>query len=106
MRKLLAFIAAGRAFDPFFGRRLPGLVVSAGLADVRHEAIACRRQGAGSAAEVLACSLERTRDRALRHGAVDHGEFAAVLSALRDPSFSFVDALSVAAWGRPSCRAG
>jgi SAM-dependent methyltransferase len=106
MRELLAFIAAGRAFDPFFGRRLPGLVVSAGLADARHEAIACRRQGAGSAAEVLACSLERTRDRALRHGAVDPGEFAAVLSALRDPSFSFVDALSVAARGRPSCRAG
>ena len=30
----------------------------------------------------------------------DADEFAAVLSALRDPSFTFVDALSVAAWGR------
>lgn len=97
MRKLLAFIAAGRAFDQFFGRRLPGLVVSAGLADAGHEAIACHRQGGGSAAEVLARSLERTRT--FRHGAVGPGELAAVLSALRDPSFSFVDALSVATWG-------
>jgi SAM-dependent methyltransferase len=100
MRKLLAFIAAGRAFDPFFGRRLPGLVVLAGLADVGHEAIACHRPGAGPAAQVLARSLERTRHRTLRNGAVDAGELAAVLSALRDPSFTFVDALSVAAWGR------
>ena len=106
MRKLLALIAADRAFDPFFGRRLPGLVVLAGLADAGHEAIACHRQGAGPAAEVLARSLERTRDRTLRYGAVGPGEFAAVLSALRDPSFSFVDALSVAAWGRPSRGAG
>ena len=106
MRKLLALIAADRAFDPFFGRRLPGLVVSAGLAGAGHEAIACHRQGAGPAAEVLARSLERTRNRTVRDGAVGSGEFAAVLSALRDPSFSFVDALSVAAWGRPTRRAG
>jgi SAM-dependent methyltransferase len=101
MRTLLAFIAAGRAFDPFFGRRLPGLVTSAGLGDAGHEAIACHRQGGGSAAEVLARSLERNRDQTLLIGAVDPGEFAAALSALRDPSFSFVDALSVAVWGRP-----
>jgi len=105
MRTLLAFIAAGRVFDPFFGRRLPGLAASAGLTDTGHEAVACHRRGGGSAAEVLARSLERTRGRTLRHGAVDPGEFVAVLSALRDPSFSFVDALSVAVWGRPPCAA-
>jgi hypothetical protein len=99
MRKLLAFIAAGTAFDPFFGRRLPGLVASFNLADAGHEAIACHRRGADSAAEVLARSLERTSDQALRHAAVGHGEFAAVLSAPRDPSFGFIDALSIAAWG-------
>jgi SAM-dependent methyltransferase len=100
MRKLLAFIAAGHAFDPFFGRRLPSLVLSANLADARHEAIACHRNGADSAAEVLARSLERISDQALRRAVVSPGEFAAVLSALRDPSFGFIDALSVAAWGR------
>ena len=100
MPRLFALIAAGRAFDPFFGRRLPGLAESAGLAAAGHEAIACHRRGAGSAAEVLARSLELTRNRALRDDAVSPGEFDAVLSALRDPSFSFVDAMSVAAWGR------
>ena len=39
---------------------------------------------ADTLAEVLARSLERIRHR-----------------ALRDPSFTFVDALHVAAWGRP-----
>jgi len=51
-------------------------------------------------AEVLARSLERIRHRALRDGLVGAGEFETVLAALRDPSFTFVDALSVAAWGR------
>ena len=106
MPKLLALIAAGCAFDPFFGRRLPGLVESAGLADAGHEAIACHRQGAGSAAEVLARSLERTRNRTLRDGLVSPGEFTVVISALRNPSFSFVDALSVAARARLSRPAG
>jgi SAM-dependent methyltransferase len=100
MRKLLASIAASGAFEPFFGRRLPGLVASVGLVDAGREAVACHRQGRGAAAEVLARSLERARDWALRCGAVDAGEFQAVLAALRDPSFCFVDALSVAAWGR------
>jgi SAM-dependent methyltransferase len=99
-RRLLAFIAAGRAFDPFFGRRLPALVASAGLAEVGHEAVACHRQGHSPAADVLARSLERVRDSAARHGAVDDRDLQAVLAALRDPSFTFVDALSVAAWGR------
>jgi SAM-dependent methyltransferase len=99
MRKLLSFIAAGQAFDPFFGRRLPGLAASAGLADVGSEAIACHRRGASAPAEVLARSLERIRSRALGHDVVGAGEFETVLIALRDPSFTFVDALSVAAWG-------
>lgn len=102
MRKLLSFIAAGRAFDPFFGRRLPGLAASAGLADVGCEGIACHRQGASAPAEMLARSLERTRPRALRDGVAGAGagEFETVIAALRDPSFTFVDALNVAAWGR------
>ena len=41
---------------------------------------------------MLTCSLEPNRDQTLHHGAVDPGEFVGVLSALRDPSFSFIDA--------------
>jgi SAM-dependent methyltransferase len=100
MRKILAFFAASRVFDPFFGRRLPPLAAAAGLADARCEAIACHRPGGSAAAELLRRSLKRTHGAVLRDGAVDAGEFEAVLAATRDPSFSFVDALSVAAWGR------
>jgi hypothetical protein len=100
MRKLLAFIPSNRALDPFFGRRLPGLIAAIGLVDAGHDTIACHRQGRSAAAEMLARSLENTRDRTLRHGVVDAGEFEAVLAALRDPSFGFVDAPSVAVWGR------
>jgi hypothetical protein len=100
MAQLLAFIAAGRSFGPFFGRRLPGLVASANLAEARHAAVACHRKGGSPAAEMLARSLDRTRDQARRHDALDISEFQAVLVTLRDPSFTFVDALSVAAWGR------
>jgi hypothetical protein len=97
---ILTFFAASRVFDPFFGRRLPPLAAAAGLADARCEVIACHRPGGSAAAELLRRSLKRTHGAVLRDGAVDAGEFEAVLAATRDPSFSFVDALSVAAWGR------
>jgi SAM-dependent methyltransferase len=100
MRKLLTFFATSRSFDPFLGRRLPSLVAAAGLADAGCEAIARHRQGGSAAAELLRRSLERTRDRAVCHGTVDAGELEAVLAATQDLSFSFMDALSVAAWGR------
>jgi hypothetical protein len=100
IRKLLTFFAASRAFDPFLGRRVPSLVAAAGLADTDHEAVACLRHGNSAAAKLLHRSLERARDGALRNGVVAAEEFKAVLAATRDPSFSFVDALSVAAWGR------
>jgi SAM-dependent methyltransferase len=100
MGKLLAFLAAARSFDPFFGRRLPPLLAAMGFAEAGSEAVACHRQGGGPAADLLRRSLQRISQDALRRGVVDAGELAAVLAALRDPSFGFVDALSVAAWGR------
>jgi SAM-dependent methyltransferase len=98
--KLLAFLAAARAFDPFFGRRLPPLLAAVGFAEAGSEAVACHRQGGSAAADLLRRSLRRISQDALSRGVVDAGELAAVLAALRDPSFGFVDALSVAAWGR------
>jgi SAM-dependent methyltransferase len=100
MRKLLTFIAASRTFDPFLGRRVPSLLTATGLAETGCEAVACHRHGNSAAAKLLHHSLERVRDGALRSGVVGAEEFEAVLAATRDPSFSFVDALSVAAWGR------
>ncbi|HME64584.1 MAG TPA: hypothetical protein VKG61_06815, partial [Streptosporangiaceae bacterium] len=39
------------------------------------------------------------RRPALRDGVVSAGEFETVIATLRDQSFTFVDTLSVAAWG-------
>jgi SAM-dependent methyltransferase len=99
-RKLLTFFAASQTFDPFFGRRLPALVAAVGLTGGGSETAALHLQGGSAAAELLRCSLERTRDRAVGHGIVNADELEAVLAATQDPSFSFMDALSVAAWGQ------
>lgn len=100
MRKLLTFFSVSRAFDPFFARRLPLLMAALGLADSRSEAIACHRQGGSGEAEFLRRSLERMRTPILDCGVAAEEEFEAVLAATADTSFSFVDALSVAAWAR------
>jgi SAM-dependent methyltransferase len=101
--KLLPFFAASGTFDPFLGRRLPLLVTAAGLAETGSEAIACHRQGGSGEAELLRRSLERMSPMALSHGAAAQEELDAVSAATADPSFSFLDALSVAAWGRVPC---
>jgi 2-polyprenyl-3-methyl-5-hydroxy-6-metoxy-1,4-benzoquinol methylase len=103
VRKLQAFFAASGAFDPFLGRSLPSLITAAGLAEAGSEAIACYRQGGSGEAELLRRSLERMNPMVLSNGVVGQKELEAVSAATADPSFSFLDALSVAAWGRVPC---
>ena len=98
--KLSRFFAASGALDPFLGRRLPSLVAAAGLAEAGCEAIACHRRGGSAEAELLRRSLERMNPMVLSSGVASHEELEAVHAATSDPSFSFLDALSVAAWGR------
>ncbi|HEY6276368.1 MAG TPA: methyltransferase [Streptosporangiaceae bacterium] len=99
-QKLTTFLAASGAFDPFLGRCLPSLVTAAGLTEAGSEAIACYRQGGGREAELLRRSLERMYPMVLGNGVVSPQELEVVTAATADPSFSFLDALSVAAWGR------
>jgi SAM-dependent methyltransferase len=84
--------------DLLFGRRLPGLVSRLGLADTGMEATAALRVGGGPEAALLRWSLPRsvTASRGLLHGST----VEALSAATADPSFHFLDALSVAAWGR------
>jgi SAM-dependent methyltransferase len=101
--KLSKFFAASGAFDPFLGRCLPSLITAAGLAETGSEAIACYRRGGSAEAELLRRSLERMHPMILGNGVVGQNELDAVAAATADPSFSFLDALSVAAWGRVPC---
>ena len=99
-RTVSAFFAASGTLDPYLGRRLPSLITAAGLAETGSEAIACYRQGGSGEAELLRRSLERIGPMALSSGVASQKEFDEVAAATADPSFSFLDALSVAAWGR------
>ena len=99
-RTLSTFFAASRTLDPYLGRRLPTLVTAVGLAETGSEAIACHRRGGSREAELLRRSLERMGPMALSSGVAGQKEFDEVTAATADPSFSFLDALSVAAWGR------
>jgi SAM-dependent methyltransferase len=107
-RTLSALFAASGTLDPYLGRRLPSLITAAGLAETGSEAIACYRQGGSGEAELLRRSLERMGPMALSSGVASQREFDEVAAATADPAFSFLDALSIAAWGRVSqlgCRA-
>jgi SAM-dependent methyltransferase len=97
---LSAFFAASAVVNPFVGRRLPSLIRAVGLAEPGSEAIVCHRQGGTGEAELLRRSLERMHPIILRNGVASQNELDAVSAATADPSFSFLDALSVAAWGR------
>jgi hypothetical protein len=98
--ELSAYFAASGILDPFIGRRLPSFVTAAGLTDTGFEAVACLRQGGSAEADLLRRSLGRLHPLALTNGVVGQQELDAVSAATADLSFSFVDALSAAAWGR------
>lgn len=86
--------------DLQFGRRIPGLVSGLDLIDVGLEATAALRHGGGPEAALLRRSLYRSRAAVRNIDSVPFGTFGAAIAATRDPSFAFLDALSVAAWGR------
>lgn len=88
------------SIDLSFGRRLPDILDELGLVDRGHEALAFHRQGGTPEAELFAVAYEAIDAGHLR-GNVELGpELDAVIAALRDPEFVFVDSLNVAAWGR------
>lgn len=85
--------------EPYFGARLPQLVDGLGLIERGDEALSFVRQGGSPEARFIAYSGEPARSGLLKLG-VAPAELDAVLVAMDDPSFTFVDSLNVAAWGR------
>lgn len=85
--------------DLLFGRRLFALVSDLGLTQLRADTTTALRHGGGPEADLLRRSVQRSVC-ALGGGSVCAGGFEAVIAATRDPSFGFLDALSVAVCGR------
>jgi len=86
--------------DPRLGRRLPDFLATLGLDRQGHEGTVRIHQGATPSAEFLRHSLHACRHRLENAVVFGDRELEAMLAALRDPSFSFVDSISYAAWGR------
>ena len=86
--------------DAHMGRRLPDLLAKLGLDRRGHEGTVRIHRGASPAAEFLQHSLNAGRERLESAAVLDDRELDAMLAALGDPSFSFVDSISYAAWGQ------
>ena len=86
--------------DARLGRRLPDLLARLGLDRRGHEGTVRIHQGASPSADFMRFSLQACRDRLENVAVFADRDLAAMLAALRDPSFSFVDSISYAAWGR------
>lgn len=87
-------------FDPYLGRRLAALVATTGLTKCGSEGIVFVRSGGSGPAELFARSVERHAPDLIETSRLSAEDFAAMVAALGDAEFSFVDALSFAAWGR------
>jgi 2-polyprenyl-3-methyl-5-hydroxy-6-metoxy-1,4-benzoquinol methylase len=102
-RSILAWIEAEHRFDPWFGRRLPALVAGLGVVGAGYEATVAIRQGGSPGATLHRESARRGRAAMRAANLVPERDFDALDEATADPSFTFFDAVSVAAWGhRPS----
>jgi ubiquinone/menaquinone biosynthesis C-methylase UbiE len=97
---VMAHCCAQGLFDPYLGRRLAALVADTGLTGCGSEGIVFVRPGASGPAELLARSVEPHGPELIETGRVSAADFAATIAALGDTEFSFLDALSFAAWGR------
>jgi SAM-dependent methyltransferase len=99
VRVVMAHVDELGLFDPWFGRRLPVLVAGLGVEGHGYEAIVALRQGGSPEATLLERSISRSRDRMLAANLLTDDDFDALSRATTDPSFTFFDAISVAAWG-------
>jgi SAM-dependent methyltransferase len=88
------------AADVHLGRRLPEMLGRLGLDRLGHEGTVRIHQGASPSAEFLRQSLHAWRERLGSDAARRNLGLDGMLAALRDPSFSFVDSISYAAWGQ------
>jgi SAM-dependent methyltransferase len=99
-RAIFDHMRAGRVLDPYFGRRVPGLVERLGLADLGHEGTTWVSRGAGPSARFSRMSLAIIHDSVIAAGALTSADLDGLRQAYDDPSFSFADMTLFAAWGR------
>jgi len=100
IRKEMDFTAASLKVDPYFGRKLPGLIKQLGLRDVDHEGKISVREGGGDVGEYWENLLGTLRDKYVGNAGIPEADYEAQIQAFNDPSFQFTDLAVFAAWGR------
>lgn len=84
----------------YFGRRVLSLIEQLGFVEVGHEGVTRIRRGGEPAARFRLMGGQLVRDTILRAGVLTAQEWQEDARLLADPSFTFVDVTSFAAWGR------
>jgi hypothetical protein len=86
--------------DPYFGRRVPEMVVRLGLADIGHEGTTWVSRGTGPGARFSQMSLAMLRGPMAAAGILTDADFDGLHRTYEDPSFCFADMTLFGAWGR------
>lgn len=93
-------LAFDGVIDPYLGRRLPAFLATLGLDRRGHEGIVRIHEGASPSAEFLRHSFDAWREQLESTDVGPDIDVDGMRTALGDPSFSFVDSISYAAWGQ------
>jgi SAM-dependent methyltransferase len=92
-------VLRGRGFDPGYGRRLLADVTATGLAGIGTEGRATIWPGGSAGAAAWQLTFEQLLPEMTARG-LDQATAAAAIAACRNPGFSFLSQLTIAAWGQ------
>jgi SAM-dependent methyltransferase len=103
-RVLFESIRAARVMDPYFGRRVRGLIEQLGFVEIQNEGATSIIRGGEPDARFQQMTTELARGYLVAAGLLSEADFEELNRAYADPSFAFVGGIVFGAWGR--CAAG
>ena len=96
----LDFLRKRGILDPYFGRRLRGLVEGLGFTDLGQEGWTRVNRGGEPAARLSAMTVQAGSKPMIAAGVLTKEQHDAIHSLFLDPTFQFVGPMMFAAWGR------
>ena len=96
--RLREFAASG--LDASYGRRLPGALRAAGLADVGNEGRVWVMEGGSPGARWFRLSMQQVRGRLVGAGKLADADVDRMLELFEDPAWPALMPIIMAAWGR------
>lgn len=104
LKEVFAEVARGKGVDLFIGRRLPGMLRTAGLVDIQVKPLIYTYGHQDSARLLFLQFVENAREEILSRGLLREKELTDLLTAVRahldDPGILVISHLFIQAWGR------